>query len=98
MSWEQQIAKLRLEYEQLLFFRIPKLLRLYSLITSRDDHIDTISEEVGFLFRNKPEVRYSLKEAVKVKNLTYMYILLCVYILRVRTTKKKLDIYACIYM
>ena len=79
-SWEQQVAKLRLEYEQLLFFSIPKLLRLYGLIMSQDDHSDAVSKEVGFLFKNKPEVQYCLKKAVKVRIYMYIHIYMYMYV------------------
>ena len=65
-QWEKDVAKLRVEYEQLLFFSIPKLLHLYQLITASEPSVTKIVQEVSFLFQNKPKVRRKLKEIVKV--------------------------------
>ena len=65
-EWEKQVAQLRTQYEQLLYFTIPKLLHLYHMITSQEPDIDGIVQEVGFLFQNKPVVRQKLRGSVKV--------------------------------
>ena len=61
------MAQLRVQYEQLLFFSVPKLLHLYDLIISRECQADSVAKEVGFLFRNKSDVQLSLRAAVEVR-------------------------------
>jgi len=55
-----------MQYEQLLFFTIPKLLHLYCMIVAEKPEINAIVQEVGFLFQNKPLVLQKLKETVQV--------------------------------
>lgn len=66
-EWEKEVAQLRSQYEQLLFFTIPKLLHLYHMITAPELNLDGITQEVSFLFQNEPDVRQKLKNAVKVR-------------------------------
>ena len=63
-DWEEQMTQLHIQYEQLLFFSIPKLLHLYELMMSKE--IDDVAKEVGFLFQNKPDVQQKLRETVEV--------------------------------
>lgn len=58
------MTQLRMKYEQLLFFSIPKLLHLYELMMSKE--IDGVAKEIGFLFQNKPDVQQKLRETVEV--------------------------------
>ena len=58
------MTQLHIQYEQLLFFSIPKLLHLYELMMSKE--IDDVAKEVGFLFQNKPDVQQKLRETVEV--------------------------------
>lgn len=65
-KWEQEVAQLRNEYEQLLYFSIPKLLHLYELITAQDPSATKIVQEVSFMFQNEVSMRHRLKDVVKV--------------------------------
>ena len=65
--WEQDVAQLRSQYEQLLFFTIPKLLHLYHMITALEPDLESIVQEVRFLFQNTPPVRKKLKETIEVR-------------------------------
>lgn len=65
-KWREEVSQLRIQYEQLLFFSIPKLLHLFRMITAEKPEINAIVQEVGFLFQNKPLVLKKLKETVQV--------------------------------
>lgn len=65
-KWREEVSLLRIQYEQLLFFSIPKLLHLFRMITAEKPDINAIVQEVGFLFQNKPLVLKKLKETVQV--------------------------------
>ena len=64
--WEKEVSQLRSNYEQLLFFTIPKLLHLYHMISADEPDIEGVVQEVGFLFQNQPHVRQKLKKSVQV--------------------------------
>lgn len=65
-KWKQQVAQLREQYNQLLFFSVPKLLILHDLLTSCESYTKQIAKEVGFLFGNSSEVHLRLKDAIEV--------------------------------
>ena len=65
-TWKIEVSQLRIQYQQLLFFTVPKLLHLYNTIVAEMPDINAIVQEVGFLFQNKPLVLQRLKEAVQV--------------------------------
>lgn len=60
------MAALREEYEQLLYFSVPKLLHLYHGLTAHQPSLRTIVQDVGFLFENKPHVQAQLRDSVQV--------------------------------
>ena len=60
------MAELRSEYEQLLYFSVPKLLHLYQNLTVQDPSPESIMHDVGFLFENSPSVQAQLKQTVQV--------------------------------
>ena len=66
VAWEEQMAELRSEYEQLLYFSVPKLLHLYQNLTVPEPSPDSIMHDVGFLFENTPSVQAQLKETIQV--------------------------------
>lgn len=70
------MADLRAEYEQLLFFSVPKLLHLYQNLTAHEPNPVIIVHDVGFLFQNKPDVQLKLKKTVKVG---WISVLACVW-------------------
>ena len=74
-QWEKEVTNLRAEYEQLLFFSIPKLLHLYQNLMAAQPNPTDIVHDVGFLFENKPHVQSQLKETVKVHSHTMSGIL-----------------------
>ena len=66
--WQNQVASLRQKYTWLLFFSVPKALKIHSLL---EDHLspelDSIVLEVSFLFENRKDVRIMLEDIVRVK-------------------------------
>ena len=65
-EWEEQMAELRSEYEQLLYFSVPKLLHLYQDLMAPDSSPENVMHDVGFLFENTPSVQAQLKQTVQV--------------------------------
>lgn len=66
IAWEEQMAELRSEYEQLLYFSVPKLLHLYQNLTVPEPSPESIIHDVGFLFENTPSVQAQLKKTIQV--------------------------------
>ena len=67
VEWKESLTKLHSEYSWLLFFRIPKLLKLYHLIIdSIDDKETKIVHEISFLCTNTTEERLRMKRNVEV--------------------------------
>ena len=67
VEWKESLTNLHSEYSWLLFFRIPKLLKLYHLIMdSRDDKEIKIVHEISFLCTNTAEERLRMKRKVEV--------------------------------
>ncbi len=60
------MSTLRAEYEQLLYFSVPKLLHLYHGLTAHQPNLSAVVQDVGFLFENKPHVQAQLRDSVKV--------------------------------
>ena len=60
------MVTLRAQYEQLLYFTIPKLLHLYHMIKAMEYDVEGVVQAVSFLFQNKPHVRTQLWTAVEV--------------------------------
>ena len=71
--WEEQMAELRSEYEQLLYFSVPKLLHLYQNLTVPEPSLESIVHDVGFLFENTPSVQARLKQAIQVCYYEYAF-------------------------
>lgn len=66
VTWEKEVANLRAEYEQLLYFSVPKLLHLYQGLTAHQPNLTAVVQDVSFLFENKPHVQAQLRNSVKV--------------------------------
>ena len=73
-EWTEKVAALRQQYTWLLFFSVPKLLRLHSLthpsensLTNQPEvDLDAIVHDICFLFENDLLVRRRLKPVVQV--------------------------------
>ena len=51
-KWMQHVDELRNQYHWLLFFSMPKILRLYHLLLERNPNVKSIVREISFLCRN----------------------------------------------
>ena len=75
IAWKESVNMLHSEYNWLLFFRIPKLLKLYHLIMDDiEDKESKVVHEISFLCSNTAEDRLKTKERVEVS-----YALLVLY-------------------
>lgn len=67
VEWKESLTKLHSEYSWLLFFRIPKLLKLYHLIMDSVEGRETkIVHEISFLCTNTTKERLKMKRKVEV--------------------------------
>ena len=82
--WTNEVAKLHSEFSWLLFFRAPKVLRLYHLLTgmkkdgSSSVHLRQIIREISFLCINSDEARQQLSSQVQVCVCVCVYVYVCV--------------------
>ena len=69
-EWSQQISELRNQYTWLLYFSIPRMLKLYMLMHSEElektEKVDKIVCEVSFLATNQQTEREKLRLGVEV--------------------------------
>ena len=65
-KWSENVSQLRREYSWLLFFSVPKLLLLYSLVDEQEPNLAAIVAEISFLFENSVKVRENLTTVLKV--------------------------------
>ena len=63
-GWRKSVTELRSQYDWLLFFSIPKILRLHNLLSNRtgeQDELDKIVCEISFLCCNDEPTRDTLR-------------------------------------
>ena len=69
-SWKDEIKKFHQKFHWLLFFRVPKLLRVYHMLYEEEeathDHIRRIVHEISFLCENDVETRSRMYGVVEV--------------------------------
>jgi hypothetical protein len=69
-TWTHEVANLRKEFSWLLFFSVPKLLRLYRLLSEEqenmDIHLKRIVHEISFLCVSNAEARRTMNIKVQV--------------------------------
>ena len=69
-TWTHEVEKLRSEFSWLLFFGVPKLLRLYKLLNEEQEntevHLRQIVHEISFLCENNVETRKRMNVKVQV--------------------------------
>lgn len=68
-DWKEMVNNLRSEYEQLLFFSIPKLLHLYQNLVGGRPNVGRIVNDVSILFQNQHDVQKKLRHTVKVSQM-----------------------------
>ena len=66
--WMECVAELRSQYDWLLFFSVPKLLRLYHLLQEEDLNLEAIVHEISFLCSNEQAAWESALEMVQVNS------------------------------
>ena len=66
-KWISEVEQLHNSNKWLLFFRIPKLLMLYKVLTSESCNVTTIHQEIGFLFQRDVTSRQELNKALEVR-------------------------------
>lgn len=69
-TWTHDVSNLRNQYPWLLYFSVPKLLHLYSLIMSTqlegDDKIDRLLHEISFLAVTHRAETSKLRQGIQV--------------------------------
>ena len=69
-SWRNRVIELRSQYDWLLFFSIPKILRLYKMLSDKEQYsslqLDRIVHEISFLCKNDKPTRRDLGHNVQV--------------------------------
>ena len=71
-EWRQKLKQLRTDYDKLLFFHIPKLLRMFKILchgSSVLDNVPQIVQEVSFLFESTVEAREYIRATLQVRTL-----------------------------
>ena len=71
-EWRQKLKQLRTDYDKLLFFHIPKLLRMFKILrhgSSVLDNVPQIVQEVSFLFESTVEAREYIRAILQVRTL-----------------------------
>ena len=67
-TWMQHADELRSQYDWLLFFNVPKLLLLHSLLRAKKPDLEAIVHEISFLFSNEQASWESMRKLVKVSS------------------------------
>lgn len=65
-KWITEVEQLHNSNKWLLFFRIPKLLLLYKVLTYESCDVTRIHQEIGFLFQRDVTSRQELNRALEV--------------------------------
>lgn len=68
-SWTETVTNLRSQYSWLLFFSVPKLMKLHVLLTAKvsNNQLDLIVSEISFLCENNEYTRSRIRAGVKVR-------------------------------
>ena len=70
-GWNREMSCLCNKFSWVLFFSVPKLLKLYYLLCNEaEDHLQQVVYEISFLCENNAETRREMSESVKV---CYLY-------------------------
>ena len=68
-DWRQKLKQVRTDYNKLLFFHIPKLLRMYRMLypgSSVLANVPQLVQEVSFLFDSTVDTREHLTASLQV--------------------------------
>ena len=67
-EWMQQVDELRNQYHWLLFFSVPKMLRLYHLLQEKRPNVEAIVHDISFLCRNDQATWENARVMVEVSS------------------------------
>ena len=73
-EWRQKLKHLRTDYDKLLFFYIPKMLRMFKMLhsgSSLQENVPQLVQEVSFLFDSTAETREHLTASLQVGMLVW---------------------------
>ena len=65
-GWTEKVVALRQQYTWLLFFSVPKLLKLHGLLINDSINISAIVHSISFLFENAFHVRKCMEPVIQV--------------------------------
>ena len=69
-TWTHEVERLRHEFSWLLFFGVPKLLRLFRLLSEEQEdsqlHLKRVVHEISFLCTNNVDARQRINASVQV--------------------------------
>lgn len=81
-EWTEKVVALRQRYTWLLFFSVPKLLRLYNLLIDDTANIAAIVHSISFLFENAAAVRKRMGPVIQVRDTGCEHVCTCTYFSR----------------
>ena len=67
-EWTERVDELRNQYHWLLFFSVPKILRLHHLLQEKKPNVEAIVREISFLCRNDQAVWKNAQVVVEVSS------------------------------
>ena len=73
-EWRLKLKHLRTDYDKLLFFYIPKMLRMFKMLhtgSSVAEYVPQLVQEVSFLFDSTAETREHLTASLQVGMLVW---------------------------
>lgn len=80
-DWRKKLKQLHSVYDKLLFFYIPKMLRMSKMLhhgSSMFEAIPQLVQEVSFLFDSTKEARQHIKAALN-EVCVHMYVCMCMH-------------------
>ena len=83
-DWRQKLKQLRTDYDKLLFFHIPKLLRMYKMLyhdSSVLANVPQLVQEVSFLFDSTVDTREHLTASLQVRIVVCVCVCVCFLLL-----------------
>ena len=79
-EWRLKLKQLRNDYDKLLFFHIPKMLRMFKMLyrgSSVLENVPQLVQEVSFLFDSTVETREHITATLQVGVLVCTYVCAC---------------------
>ena len=67
-KWVQHVDELRNQYHWLLFFSVPKILRLYHLLQEKNPNVGAIVHDISFLCCNEQAALKNAQVVVEVSS------------------------------